>query len=673
MGIISVRAPDRGGTAALAGKESDLDTIKNVVLYSPAPDFVGEETFIYQISDGKTVVDGTVTVEVTPGDNDAPIARDDTFRVSEDSRENILPVLLNNGQGVDHDPENEPLTITETTLPDQGGAVAIGDNGTPLNSEDDVLVYSPKADFIGVERFSYRIDDGVHTAVATVLVEVENANSDAPLAQDDRFSVLEDSSSNRLNVLRDNGLGPDRDPDNDPLTLVSVGEPEAGGRVTLEKGVSLGDLTDDGVRYTPFPDFQGTDVFTYSVTDGSFTDIGLVTVTVLNIDDDPPRALNDQFDVEENSTGQSLTVLLDNGQGRDFDPDGDPIVIESVGWPRIGGSTELEAEENEVVFTPSENFVGLSVFTYSITDGSFFDVAYVTVTVTDADNRAPVARPDRFEVQEDTQNELLTVLLDHGFGSDSDPDADRLALTSVSRPSRGGHVELHAEDDADPEHKTALSYTPVPDFVGVEIFTYTLHDGVLSAVGLVTVTVQNIDNDAPLAQDDEFLVGEDSSDQTLLVLANNNHGPDRDPDGDELTIQDVGGPNMGGRVRIDRNGTPSDPDDDFIGYTPRPNFIGIETFTYSVTDGTVAALAQVTVRVVNTDNDPPVIRNDRVTVGEDSVDNPIAVLSDLGQGVDFDPDSDSLSVIHVGIPSDGGPGILGFLRGCLYASRQLCG
>ena len=59
-----------------------------------------------------------------------------------------------------------------------------------------------------------------------------------------------------------------------------------------------------------------------------------------------------------------------------------------------------------------------------------------------------------------------------------------------------------------------------------------------------------------------------------------------DPDGDPLTITAVGTPNRGGRAMRNDSGTPGDPSDDWIDYTPRAGFVGTETFSYTVQDST---------------------------------------------------------------------------------------
>jgi hypothetical protein len=65
-------------------------------------------------------------------------------------------------------------------------------------------------------------------------------------------------------------LNNDWDPNNDVLSLVEVGAPLSG----------TTSLSGNSVIYTPTLDFVGTDVFTYTVSDGRFTTAGTVTVIV---------------------------------------------------------------------------------------------------------------------------------------------------------------------------------------------------------------------------------------------------------------------------------------------------------------------------------------------------------------------------------------------------------
>ena len=122
------------------------------------------------------------------------------------------------------------------------------------------VTYTPDADFNGLDTFVYEIDDGNgNTDRATVTITV-NAAPDAPVANDDSYSTNEDVAvSATLGV--DDLLQNDGDVDGDTLTV----------NTTPVSGPSNGALvlnTDGTFTYTPDANFNGTDTFTYTVTDG---------------------------------------------------------------------------------------------------------------------------------------------------------------------------------------------------------------------------------------------------------------------------------------------------------------------------------------------------------------------------------------------------------------------
>ncbi|MCP4540748.1 MAG: tandem-95 repeat protein [Chloroflexi bacterium] len=147
------------------------------------------------------------------------------------------------------------------------------------------------------------------------------------------------------------------------------------------------------------------------------------------------------------------------------------------------------------------------------------------------------------------------------------------------------------------------------------------------------VEVQNV---APVADDDAFNVDEDSSLNPLDVLDG-----DTDANGDTLTITTVGNPDSGGAVV--NGGT-------VVTYTPLAGYVGDEVFTYTVSDGNDGFdTATVTVTVDNV-NDNPTATDDSATVNEDSGANTIDVLDNDS----YLPDPvETLTISAVGQGADG--------------------
>ena len=126
--------------------------------YTPNPDFNGEETISYTVSDpdGNTA-SGSVNVDVVAV-NDDPDAVDDTGTVA-GGETAIFDVLAN-----DTDVDGDTLTVTEATA--ANGTVTINDDGT--------LTYEPNAGFTGDDTITYTVTDpsgASDTAQVAVTVE----------------------------------------------------------------------------------------------------------------------------------------------------------------------------------------------------------------------------------------------------------------------------------------------------------------------------------------------------------------------------------------------------------------------------------------------------------------------------------------------------------------------
>ncbi|MGH6952521.1 MAG: Ig-like domain-containing protein, partial [Vitreimonas sp.] len=140
-----------------------------------------------------------------------------------------------------------------------------------------------------------------------------------------------------------------------------------------------------------------------------------------------------------------------------------------------------------------------------------------------------------------------------------------------------------------------VRFTPAAGFVGNASFTYTVSDGQTTDTGTVTVAVLNL-NSPPVATDDAFEIPEDLPEISFSVLAN-----DTDPDSDSLVVTAVTPASHG---IVDFNPAISLTT---VRYVPQQRFQGIDTFTYTVSDGHGGTdTAQVIVTVTSV-NDPPFV------------------------------------------------------------------
>ena len=188
-------------------------------------------------------------------------------------------------------------------------------------------------------------------------------------------------------------------------------------------------------------------------------------------------------------------------------------------------------------------------------------------------NQSPSAAGDTDTTAEDT---AVTVDV---LANDADGDLDPLAVDSATDGANGSVVN----------NGTDVTYTPDPDWYGIDTFTYSVSDGNGGfASAQVTVTVTAVP-DPPVAVDDAADTLEDTA-VTVDVLVN-----DSDVDLDALAVDSVtqGIERVGGQQRAD------------VTYHPNPEWFGVDSFTYTVTDGNGGFdTATVTVDVGAVNDDP---------------------------------------------------------------------
>lgn len=318
---------------------------------------------------------------------------------------------------------NDQLTFTKVSGPSWLSVSTAGLlSGTATNDE------------VGSHNLTVRVTDSDGLSdEANVLLSVINTN-DAPIAEDDTAVTTEDVAI-VISVL-DN----DHDIDlGDTLTISNVSV-AAFGSVTIQ---------DNQLLYTPDADFNGSDSFSYTVSDGTATATAMVTVTVTAVND-APVAVNDTVSVNEDSAIE-IDLL-----GNDFDVDGDSLTIQSVSSPANGTTVR---NGDRVTYTPAANYNGVDQFTYTISDGVETAVATVSVTV-NAVNDAPVASDDKAFTVAD-QAVTLDVL-----SNDNDLDGDSLIISSFTQGAKGSVDQVGNQ----------LVYTPLADFTVSDSFTYTISD-----------------------------------------------------------------------------------------------------------------------------------------------------------------------------------------------------
>jgi hypothetical protein len=613
-------------TMTFAGTLTNLNNALANTVFKPDVDFTGTAVLTMTTNDqGNTGAGGpqsdvdSVNITVSAV-NDAPVATvpvaqmipEDTFVVFSGNNNNRISVA-------DVDAPSLQVTLTAAsgtvTLPGTNGLSFSTGDGTAdatmtflgpvgaINAALDGLRFDPNANFNGAASLTILASDqgatgsgGTRTDSAVVAIAVAPVN-DAPTANDDAFTVLEDSAAASHNLLAN-----DTTVDSgEALTISAVTDP-ANGTATI---------VNNQVVYTPDADYAGPDSFSYTVSDpGGLTSAATVTVTVTNVND-PPTANDDAFTFAAGSSMNLAQVLANDTAAPDS---GETLAVTAFTNPANG--TTAASGTTGVLYTPNPGFDGTDTFNYTISDGhGGTDTATVTITVT-PQNAVPSAVDDLLVVNEDASG-VVHVLDNDTHGNDP------VTLTLTNPGPMHGVAHVDSND--------SITYTPTPNFNGSDSFAYKITDAdgeTSTATVMVTVVAQN---DVPQAFADAVSTPEDTA-IVINVLMNDTGLFDGVPVVD-ITMQ--ANPATGAA-------TASGPPSNTVTFTPAPDYNGPATFQYRVKDADgQTSVASVTVTVTPV-NDAPVAVTDTVST---NMDMPID-LNVLANDTDADV-GDTLTVTSV--------------------------
>ncbi|HGJ65599.1 TPA: tandem-95 repeat protein [bacterium] len=522
------------------------------LIYTPNPDFTGEDTIIFVASDG--YADSTpAIIQITIGAlNDAPFA--DSKSVTTDEDKSVDIILTGS------DPDNDPLTFKIINNPQNGTL-----SGTLPN-----VTYTPNPDFNGVDSFTYVSNDGTsNSPQATVNITIIPVD-DPPIADSASITLDEDSFA-QITLTG-------KDPEGKPIIFTITDRPK--------NGTITGTLPN--IIYTPAPDFNGKDEIKFTVSDGVLTSQKATIDITVNPVNDKPIAHSQQVTTQED-TFVRITLTA-----TDIDAQIQTLGFEVVEKPKNG---VLSSKAPYLIYTPNKDFYGTDSFTFTAQD-TFLksDPAIVTIIVEPV-NDPPVANPQSLEIDEDI---ILKITL-----SGSDPDGDKLTYKIVGNPSNGKLQGI----------EPYIEYIPNPNFFGDDSFTFIANDGLLdSNIAKITIKVKPI-NDPPIANSQELTTNEETAINIILV--------GKDMESDPLTYR---------IIRYPTNGYISG-DAPNLQYKPHFGFFGTDTLIFVVNDSNVDSEPATVTIIVKKVNDAPFANSQSITTNEDT---PVSITL-AGTDADKDP------------------------------------
>ena len=270
-------------------------------------------------------------VSIKAAGNNAPTATNlsapETY--IEDTPRNLTDIVIS-------DVDSASVTATLTLSDVAAGSLSMGTSGAvtstynagsgvwtasgaiaDVNSLLAGLTFTPALNFNSNFSIATSVSDGVAAPITGSKAMTGTAVNDAPVADDDFYSINEDAS---LVEPADGVLLNDADVDGDTINAVLVSGPSHAASFTLD--------ADGSFSYTPEANWNGSDSFTYKANDGT-TDGNVATVSIVvnPVNDAPTFGTGVGDGIVTTAVGASADV----GRSVTAQPDG-KILLAGYSW-----------------------------------------------------------------------------------------------------------------------------------------------------------------------------------------------------------------------------------------------------------------------------------------------------------------------------------------------------
>ena len=610
--------------------------------YTPALNYAGPDSFTYQAYDGQASSElATVTLNILPV-NDAPITEPDTYVAVMNQ---ALTVAAKGVLANDHDVE------VEDTAPLRAQLIAQPAHGTLTLNSDGSFSYTPNADFLGADSFTYAAVDHFDAVGNTTTVTLTTAIKAVAQAVNGGGTVDTGTDVTPTNPLASAVTTPSAATISIAQGVIAASQPPSG-YTFLNQQVNITILqqdgseliataanpirmafTIDGTLLVPGEDSSTIQMFRNGVLIPNC--LGQATIPAANLDPcitaresvsgdvrltiltthasrwnmglstallgTAPHAQNDGvYQVDYQSP---LVIAASGVLGNDYGLSGLTAVLSE--GSEIGGSVVL-SPSGAFLFMPGAGVCGPASFKYRASDGTNTSNEATVSVVVDC---TPVANADEVTILEDSGANTITVL-----SNDTDPDPGQiLTVTAVGTAAHGVTSIMTGG--------MAVNYAPAANYFGDDSFQYTISDGRGgTATGTVTVHVSAV-NDAPsFVKGANQALNEDAAAQSIADWATSlSAGPANESAQalDFIVVADA--PALFSvQPAVSSNGT--------LTFTPAPNANGVATISVRIHDngGTADEGADTsdaqsfTISVAAVNDAPTFTKGADQTVAEDS-------------------------------------------------------
>ena len=557
--VIQVKSEDDLTTAVIRFAISTLQTdIQDIANGSASVETLKSytEDLLNYIAEDQNIDVSKITPDIS--------AISDSVLTSEDTEVEIS-VLLNDSYVT-----SSPFSLSATNS--TNGSTSISNN---------LITYSPNADYNGSDTFSYTLTQGDKASSADVTITIEAVN-DAPSI--DLASTIQ-VEENQIAVTTVSVS----DVDDDELTL-TLGGADAD---------SFNLSTENVLTFKEAPDYETKTSYSISLTltDGTETVIKDVTITIIDVEENgntPVITSSSNFTANENQTAIGTVTATD--------ADGNTIT-----YSISGSEITINSSSGVIAFTSTPDYETKSSYTATVTasDGTNSTTQDITVNVINVNDNSPsFTSSDTFSANEN-QTAIGTIVA-------SDADGD-----SITYSISGSEITINSSSGV-------IAFTSTPDYETKSTYTasVTASDGTNSTTQDITVNVINVNDNSPvITSSSTFSAAENQTDVGTVIAT--------DGDGDGLSFSLSGTDASSFSIR---------PSSGVITFNSTPDYETKTSYsiTVSVSDGVNTTTQSVTVNITNVNDNSPVITSSSTFSAAEN-------QTDVGTVTATDADGDSLS------------------------------
>jgi len=427
------------------------------------------------------------------------------------------------------------------------------------------------------------------------------------LSSDSPSEDTNGSTVNNAPIVNDGSEVTDEDT---TINITVTGSDEDGDSLTYSISTlpshGTASIVGNNITYTPNSNFSGDDVIGVIANDSmeNSTEASIM-ITVTSVNDIPIVYDGTAITDEDIAINVNITGL---------DEDEDPLTYSISTLPSHGTVSIVGAV---ITYIPNSNFAGIDIIGVIVNDGTVDSTeANITVTVTSV-NDAPVAND---KVYVTALNEGCSASIVDFDITDNDVDIDGfIDVNSIEIITSPAHGVISIGLGGKVSYESSVSYE------GNDGFSYKVRDneGKLSNEANIVIRIEQ-SNTKPRVLNDKMRVFNNES-TVLDILLN-----DVDDAGLDISSIVIGNNVSHGNTIITIDGK--------VEYTPDTNYIGIDSFTYTVQDneGLISDEATVNITVVNNTGKVESIEEKATNwyvriIAEDTTNNMKTAAAQLGQ------------------------------------------